>query len=294
MRPRLRDSCATDRSTTPGRALGQRDGGQVRVRCGDVRDRRGIHHVEVLEAEHAAPLVEHAPDRAGADRVEEAARGRAHVLLRADLLAGPQLRAGVRPHLRRGRELAQPLEALGQHLDVALVAQEAVVDRERRLGIGPVQPHRAARARLHREGGAADLAARRRARGRRTGRARPAGTSGSRRRPSPGPCRARARPRAPRSPRAAARSAPRRRLRRRGRRALRRPAAARPRRRGRCRCAAGSPASRRRSRETTTVSARSSRPPASAPTARPSSSSTRSASVSARMVRFSRARAGST
>ena len=103
--------------------------------------------------------------------------------------------------------------------------QEAVVDRQRRLGVGPVQPHRAVRARLHREGGAADLAARRRAPGRRTGRARPAGTSGSTRRPSPGPCRARARPRAPRSRRAAARSAPRRRRRRRGRPALRRPAA---------------------------------------------------------------------
>ena len=55
------------------------------------------------------------------------------MLLGADLVAGPQLAARVRRDLRRGRELAQAVEALGQHLDVPLVAQEAVVDRERRL-----------------------------------------------------------------------------------------------------------------------------------------------------------------
>ena len=67
--------------------------------------------------------------------------------------------------------------------------------------------------------------------------------------------------------------------------ALRRPAAEQPRRRDRCRCARGSPASRTRSggrRRPSPAAARVH--PASAPTARPSSSSTRSATVSARIV----------
>jgi hypothetical protein len=61
--------------------------------------------------------------------VEEAACARPEVAGGVAILARPQLARGVASGGLAAGELAQPLEALGQHVGVPLVPQEAVVDR---------------------------------------------------------------------------------------------------------------------------------------------------------------------
>ena len=80
-----------------GDPLGHRECRQVRVGTRDRRHHRRVGHDEAVVAEHARRAVDHAADRARADRVEEAARGGARVGEPVDL----RPRAASRARRRR-------------------------------------------------------------------------------------------------------------------------------------------------------------------------------------------------
>ena len=227
------------------------------VRCvfarGIVGRNDASRDVEVVEAEHAPVGATDAAHRTGADGVEEAAHRVADVGAERRAAAGPDLAADVgRDRFARDhpRSSSRP-SAMGA---CPVVREEAVVDRGRRLRVARAHRDAAARARLHREGGGADLV--------RPGRSSRAG----KRKMSHSPCvhaedcaltvtwpmKSGCSASNAQSRGGARRSAPRRRPRRGGRRALRR-RAARRRRRSRRRSARaadsapqGSRASRRR------------------------------------------------
>src|SRR5436305_5264626 len=139
-----------------GDPLGDRRHGQVRVRPRDVGDHRGVRDDEPFVAEDAAALVDDRTHRARAGGVEEAALGGAHIDLRAHVRSGPLLPGQVGPEWLAADELAHELHTFDQHGHVPVVAEEAVVDRERLLGVGRAQADAAARGRLHREDRGAD------------------------------------------------------------------------------------------------------------------------------------------
>ena len=81
-------------------------------------------------------------------------------LARTWVRAGTSRPAGARARRSRrapGNEPPEPLEALGQHVLVAGVGEEAVVDQRRRGRVRRGEGHAAARARLHGEDGGARL-----------------------------------------------------------------------------------------------------------------------------------------
>ena len=139
-------------SAAGGRPAYRRSAGRAR------HDRR-VGDDRPVHAEHPPAVVHHRADRTGARGVEEAARIRPHVLGGARLPAGSELLAGVPADGRVVDQPAELLEAVDEHGGVALVGEEAVVDGERRPRIRAVQAHAAAGARLHREDRAADLVA---------------------------------------------------------------------------------------------------------------------------------------